>query len=271
MPTGPEEGHAVRIPLVSTIVLVALSGCMGEDSEALASRADAQFFANSMRRDASASEAKKVAWLGGCTTFFVENNQGKTYLVTARHCVDHAITTWCSRHGRIVDNQGREGECTRVIAADREHDIALYEAQLPYVPARSSTFRLAAYTPGVETRLRMIGYPADDDPETARRGRLTTTYNCWVLSDTVSSPWDDMVDPSLLHNCTTYGGNSGGPMYVEGTRDAIGLPFTYVPDDYHRRDPWDLDAAAVLAQMSGFVAQFRPQLEAAGVAIAESR
>jgi hypothetical protein len=118
----------------------------------------------------------------------------------------------------------------------------------------------------------MIGYPADEDPQTARRGKLTTTENCWVLKSSVPSLYDDphLADHSSLHNCTTYGGNSGGPMYIEGSLDAIGLPFTYAPDDYTRRDPNDLSTAADLAQMADFVGTFRSQLTEAGVVISDT-
>jgi hypothetical protein len=156
------------------------------------------------------------------------------------------------------------------VAADRDHDIAVFEANLSYVPSQSRSFRLAAYEPPIGTRLKMIGYPADDDPETARHGELTTTENCWILSDGLPSPYDDLRDRSSLHNCSTYGGNSGGPMYVEGELDAVGLPFTYVPDDYHRRDPWDPETAAYMAQMADFVATHRGELEDAGVLISEN-
>jgi hypothetical protein len=48
------------------------------------------------------------------------------------------------------------------------------------------------------------------------------------------------------------------------------LPFTYVPDDYTRRDPNDLSTAADLAQMADFVRTFRSQLAEAGVVISDA-
>ncbi len=260
------------ILVVVTAAVAALAACAGEDDQPMDHRSDYQFFSNATRRDATVDEARLVVNLNGCTAFFVDNTQGRTYLMTAQHCVSHAITTWCAGGGHVVDNQGRSGTCTRVIAADASHDVALFEASLPFVPAQGSVLRLAAYLPPVNSRLDMIGYPADNDPTTARHGRLTVTQDCWVLSGDRPSPYGagNMSDRSMLHNCSTYGGNSGGPMYIEGSLDAVGLPFTYVPDDYHRRNPNDLHTAAALAQTADFVATFRDRLDAAGVVIADA-
>lgn len=114
----------------------------------------------------------------------------------------------------------------------------------------------------------------DNDPETARHGRLTTTENCWTLGGTVKSPHNNILDVSQYHNCTTYGGNSGGPMYIEGTRVVIGLPFTYIPDywegkanpnAYDRRSPTNLETAAHLALTADFVSVHRTELLTAGI------
>ena len=56
-------------------------------------------------------------------------------------------------------------------------------------------------------------------------------------------------------------------MYIQGTRDAIGLPFTYVPDDYTRNSATDLTTAAFLALMADFVSAHRAELTAAGIVI----
>jgi len=131
---------------------------------------------------------------------------------------------------------------------------------------------LYPYLPPARTRLVMVGYPADDDPSTARRRMLTVTENCWTAGGAVVSPYFNSKeypgsnDWSQHHNCTTYGGNSGGPMYSEGTRLVVGLPFTYIRDVYTRTD--DDDATAALALMADFVSVHAIELKAAGIAIA---
>ena len=264
-----ERLHRLARFFIVLATCAAPSGCV-DDAEPIAGLEQHQFFENSTRRDATSQESKLVVKLGGCAAFFVANDQGKTYMATARHCVNYSITSWCNNGGRVRDNQGRRGTCKRIIAADANHDIAVFEVTMPYVPASHTVLRLASYQPAVDTPLKMIGYPADNDPETARHGKLTTTEDCWILHESVPSPYDDLQDRSSLHNCSTYGGNSGGPMYVDGTLDAVGLPFTYVPGDYHRRSSDDLDTAACMAQMADFVGRHRDKLEAAGVIISDS-
>lgn len=144
-------------------------------------------------------------------------------MVSARHCFKDSVTTWCNRHGKVLFNEGSQaGECKRVIAADRRHDIALFEVSLRANAGSHGSLRLASYAPAQGTRLVMIGYPADADPSNPRRGKITVTDNCWVLRTNVASPHYEYGDISAVHNCSTYGGNSGGPMIREGSRDVVG-------------------------------------------------
>jgi hypothetical protein len=223
-----------------------------------------QFFEQSTRRDPTALEAAHVVNLDGCAAFFVANSAGKTIMGSARHCMSYSVTNWCPT-GTVRTNAGRIGRCTRVVAADVGHDIALFEVNLPY--DASAALRLAAYQPPVGTRLQMIGFPADQ----YRQARLTLTEDCWVLQTTTRSPHADsnLQDRSSLHNCTTYGGNSGGPMIKEGDDVVIGLPFTYQPGDYHQRSSTDLSTAAHLAQMADFVATHRQELDGEGIEVVE--
>ena len=227
------------------------------------------FFQNSSRRDATRLEASQVAHVGGCAAFFLENSKDRVYLASARHCFEYQITDWC-RTGSVTGNDGTTGTCTRVVAADDRHDIAVFEAAMRHASLGESTLRLAAYTPKVDTELLMIGYPADRDPTTARRGELTVTTDCWVLSGPGPSPHDDTLDRSAQHNCSTYGGNSGGPMIRKGSREVIGLPFTYAPNDYRRRSATDPRTAATLALTSDFVKIHRAELVEAGIVLVES-
>ena len=224
-----------------------------------------QFFENSKRSDATRQEADWTAKVRGCAAFFIETNNDKVLMASARHCFNYSINNWCALDGRIVRNDGAQGRCTRVIAAKQNYDIAVFETNFKSQPNPKHVLKLASFMPPLHSKLVMVGYPADK----YRRAKLTTTKECWVLREFANSPHGNLREDSSRHNCTTYGGNSGGPMVLEGTNVAIGLPFTYSPNDYFLRDPWRISSASYLAQMADFVRRQRSALEAAGVVIAE--
>lgn len=253
-----------------------LLGCStpsSEEVESTKSTVSHQFFEQSTRRDASGLEAQRVARTStGCTAFFLENTAGKVYMASARHCFEYSVTNWCEKDGGITDNDGVEFKCTKVIAADSTHDITVFETNHPSHRTKgATTLRLASFNPSSKQRLIMTGYPCDEDPvEGGRQCALTTTESCWTLGSDVASPHTDdttTLDRSFHHNCTTYGGNSGGPMYAEGTRDVIGLPFTYHPDDYNRYSSTDITTAAFLALTSDFVSVHKTELVSAGITL----
>ena len=187
----------------------------------------ADIFDNATRRDPTPAETARVGRIQEtCTLFFLENTANTVYAVTARHCfASHNISTWCEIDGvfSTADAPGSgNGQCLRVVATDATHDIAVFEAQVTE-SVTGPLFRLASYTPAANTNLGITGYPSD--PE--RNGLLTTTTGCWVLGDPGPSPFPDdarMSDKAVHHNCSVWGGNSGGPVWVDGTRDVIGLP-----------------------------------------------
>lgn len=265
------------IPLLLAALAVGCAPANADAPEARGSTVSNQFFENSARRDANALEASYVAKLGGgCTSFFLENTAGKVYMATARHCVEFKVMDWCESDGAITDNAGVTGRCTKVVAADQTRDFAIFEVAMVHPSSGASTLRLAAYTPPQSTKLTMTGYPGDKDPATGRNGKLTTTENCWVMGNAPfidTRPFSDgqaSADVVVQHNCSTYGGNSGGPMVAVGTRDAIGLPATFQEDDYVRRSSTDLESAAWVGLMSFFVEAHRAELTAAGIAISDT-
>ena len=226
-----------------------------------------QFFENSLRGDATQEEANWTAKVKGCAAFFLETDNGSVMMASARHCFSYSITNWCNRDGRITRNDGAVGYCKSIIAADSEYDIAVFEADFDSAPNPENRLKLASFWPPLYSKLLMVGYPADK----FRQAKLTTTRECWVLLEDTASPHSssNLKDRSGLHNCTTYGGNSGGPMVLENTNVALALPFTYAPGNYVLRDPWNLSTASHLAKMSGFVARNRAKLEQAGISIAD--
>lgn len=234
--------------------------------------AAADIFDNATRRDPTAAEIARVGRIQQtCTMFFLENTANTVYAVTARHCFDqHNINTWCEIDGTFStadQPRSNNGQCLQVIATDSKHDIAVFEARVDE-PLTGPLFRLASYTPAENTKLGITGYPSD--PE--RNGAITTTTNCWILGTAGSSPFPDdarMQDRSIHHNCSVWGGNSGGPVWADGTRDVIGLPFNYHQDDSDDDvlSSTDESDAPSIALMSDFVQVHGNVLAKAGIKI----
>jgi hypothetical protein len=251
---------------VALIPMVSACKTPGNPSEGSEVR---QFFENATRRDPNDTEKASVVRLDGCTGYFIKNDTGKIFVGSARHCVKNTATKWCDDKGVVyTPGWSRVGTCKRVVGSRSDRDIVIFEIDRdPNFNDPIVTYRLAAYTPPKFTRLRMIGFPGDKH----RNGALTVTEDCWILRAPVESPHYDgnWKDWSAKHNCSTYGGNSGGPMIKAGTSDVIGLPFTYQPNDYTNRDKDSELTAAHLALMSGFVEENRLTLKFAGIDIAE--
>src|SRR5262245_21470779 len=198
------------VPVAMGAFVATLAGCadtVAPQTEKHAELASNQFFANAVRRDADVIEGSRVARIAnvGCAAFFLENTSNQVFVATARHCFDFKMTEWCAGGGGIVDNAGKRGACAGIVAMDSHHDIAVFRATIDHVSTGDTTLRLADYVPKSSTKLVMTGYPVDEDPEQPRRGRLTTTENCWTLSGAVDSPYigkdnDATIDRSARHN-----------------------------------------------------------------------
>lgn len=232
-----------------------------------------QMFENAVRRDATTDEAGYVVKVDtGCTAFFVKNSGSETLMISARHCTQDKEQEWCANGGSFEnDITGIKGTCKSILASDATHDVFMFSANVNKAPTQ--TLSLAANAPKVKDALKMIGYPADQNSgsHVGRFGKLTVTENCWVLGANYESPYigSEYVyrDIAALHNCSVYGGNSGGPMILEKTEVALGLPFTY-SDDLQERSSSDLQTASNMAQMSDFVATFRTILDNYKVSLA---
>lgn len=240
-------------------------GCQTDQGSKKSPSKAQQFFANSIRRDATESERQQVMQLPGCTGFYIENTKDTVTIVSARHCFDFAPEHFCQNGGLFSSGDGQEGRCREVIAAGDQHDIVVFRADFAKKPASEHALRLSSSVPTPQTRLKMIGYP--QDPE--RDGKLTVTENCWVISSDGQSPYfardARLPDRTSRHNCSTYGGNSGGPMLIEGTREVVGLPFSYSKRDLTPRQPDNVSTAAYMTRMADFVEQHREALDAAGI------
>ena len=274
------------------------------------------FFLNSNRRAISKEEqryilkATKRNQTSGCTAFWVENSQGRFIIGTARHCYKWVISDACKNDEIRILPDGElagkfEGRCERLIASSTLHDVALIEISLTdsrgkkvsnkvlqTVRESITPLRLADYVPNEYDHLKMYGYPGDEE----RKGRATTSENCWILPKEAQTVWESLdhsnlerrferyierarnapTDPvvaryraslrqnRLKYNCSVYGGNSGGPIVLEGTRDVVGLPVTYWPELYTKIPE---DHGHELEDMKSFVDHHRETLKSFGISL----
>lgn len=250
-------------------------------------------FKNSTRRDPTSEETQHLVKVGrGCSGYFVSNTLGKAIIGTARHCTTFSsdpssgIEQWCKadagqtkdgKSGAFMTGDGILGHCKEVALAENDFDIVFFEAYFDGVVAPARAVVLAGYIPKVFTKLFMVGYPADQ----SRQGKATATENCWIINAESPSPFlntgptntplKSLKDPSGRHNCSTYGGNSGGAIFVLGTREVVGLPFTYEIAQSEQHEASDENTAAYIALMGKFVAQHSQELKKLGIAVVEQQ
>jgi len=238
-------------PLLSLLILAACGE--GQQVNKLEVTAGANFFENSRRVDATTAQKRGLARLRGCTGFFLKNAQDKNLVATARHCFNYDAPQWCATGIAKDEASGVDLRCKSVAAGDGRHDLVVLEFE-DAPRDRTLDFELATFPLTKNLRLEMLGFPGDLY-NGARALKLT--QNCWVIEPKTRNIYDDpnvVDDRTFTHNCSTYGGNSGGPMFIEGTRIAIGIPDTYAPNDFSQRARNERAAQGVLA--ADFAADF---------------
>ena len=148
------------------------------------------------------------------------------------------------------------GYCKRIVAKNDYNDFMIIEIaynskKIENRIRESAKFlRLADFIPPEGTKLKMLGHPADSE----RQGQPTTTENCQIQNQNrpigkeyttdetaalnkKSAPRTALGEEKrnlfmlnaekLGHNCSTYGGNSGGPILIADSDIVIGLPGGY--------------------------------------------
>lgn len=223
------------------------------------------FFENSKRSIIGSFDprSKGLVRVNGCTGFFVKNENDRNILVSARHCFAFKAQEWCENGGMAtVEFSKQQLRCQEVVAGDSLHDIVVFRFE-DSIRDRSFDFTLGTFTIQKDMRLAMYGFPADP----FNQGRfLTLTENCWVhLPYSFSAYMGDSnnsMNDNFTHNCSTYGGNSGGPMVLEGTRIVAGLPNAYYANDYLNR-PSNNSVEGI--SIPGFVSDFKPSLDLFGI------
>ncbi len=223
----------IRVTITFTILLSGLQGCQGnqgnQDKPALSKLN--RFFENARRRDADQSEKSYIGKIENCTGFFVRNSKNLNLFMTARHCMQFDAAKWCASNHVVTDEISKETyRCSKVAAQVNSADTVLLELN---GTRKGGSLRLAKFLAAAGTPIKMVGYPGD----LMALGKPTTTENCWIQDAISPNPYPNhafLRDLTYSHNCSTYGGNSGGPMIIEGTDIAVGQPYSYEPADYKK-------------------------------------
>lgn len=195
-----------------------------------------------------------------CTAFFVENDGNLPIVATAQHCAAYDFANACANNQlRFTTEAGKfAASCKRIVSLQPQLDMILVEVYFENwreVQSHVGFLRLSAQRVEPQTRLTMMGFPADP----ARVTQFTTTSNCWASNGRYVSLEDgtdaekaynarfknnNPVNPKVAaiqhrfaarHNCSVYGGNSGGPIMIEGTRTVLGLPTSYFPGMFTKK------------------------------------
>ena len=257
-------------PVIFTLTVIAMTaGCKTRDRDASKVK---DIFSTSRRRPVQASEAPYVARIEACTGFFLRTTNGRTLMMTARHCFEHSLAAareFCSTspYNTVTDHTGKVFTCKDLVAGDETfHDILVFEFK---EPRNAPSLRLALFEPQVGMRLKMLGYPGDKF--NTDRSVAWASENCEVKAVDLESPHASKgkgsKDISFRHDCSTYGGNSGGPMLIEGTDIAIGMPNRFDPT-FEKADHtlnWKGDDYSFGAALWDFATAHRSRLVLAGV------
>lgn len=203
----------------------------------------------------------------------------------------------------VSEALGIRVECVGVAIIDPQFDMFIFGARAtsPADRARLESLpklALSPCDPPIGHPLLTLGYPAD----VFRRGQATLTRSCRRLPDGAplwrdSPAWstedahdrrrindqiaarraaeapdqnaaEDQIDAfvertAFRHDCTTWAGNSGGPMLAEGTDVVVGVPFDYIEIYARVREGFALRAE----RASLFVQRHQAALRAYGARI----
>lgn len=232
--------------------------CISCGNQAIRSSGTQQIFTGDKRRDPTDEELSYVLKTESrCTAFWVKNDTRSYLVAVARHCYDFKLTDACDKKTQFYSATGDlVAQCKRLIAARVDRDIAIVEVEIKKNDHARRTLSLASKTPPGNTPLKMIGFPTDSE----RKGMPTTTEGCFTRGHepfVVRPSEPAMLDEGTYHNCSTWGGNSGGPMILDGTSVVLGMPFTYSrehgPDKKLDSKSMDGSSLAKIALMTQFV------------------
>jgi len=232
------------------------------------------FSANTRRETLSKNSPKAIGFvkIGGCTGFFVETSHAtRSFVSSSRHCFEYDAPAWCKTGTAKIHSTGQQIKCLGVAAGDETHDTIMFEFQ-NISRDRSGDLSYSKTMPPKSTRLEMIGFPKDGYLTDSSLDTLITSHNCRVVNpggtNIYTSVPEVIDDEVFLHDCSTYGGNSGGPMMIEGTLVVVGIPDQYRPGS---TPTTDLDAGRNIqgVRVDAFVDDLQSDLLVAGIVLVD--
>jgi hypothetical protein len=241
----------------------------------LAHADEIKIFSANSRREVLAKNATKAigfAKVGGCTGFFVKTTDtNRSFVSSSRHCFKYDADAWCKTGIARIHTTGQELKCLGVAAGTETHDTVLLEFQ--NIPRdRSGDFSYANRMPPVGSRLEMIGFPKDGFLTDRTVDTLISTHNCKVITTTGRNLYTnvpEVIDDEVFrHDCSTYGGNSGGPMMIEGTRTVVGIPDQYRPGSTPDTDLED-GRSIQGVRVDAYVADLNVDLASNGISVVD--
>ena len=259
------------------------------------------FFDQSERRSPLVTEGRGVVRMQvstpgagsySCSAFLVDNVGHRPLIATARHCVGYEMGAACDASRLSFFTQGSRvsGTCARVVAETPTLDMVIVEATFDNwatIEKSVQFYQLSLQRPRLGTPLEMIGYPADR----LREGAFTISKNCSVNdhstmlnSDLTPEELAEVArlagagTPNALaaivvhnrvayHNCTVWGGNSGGPILIAGTKTVLGQPTSYINGAYVNLK--SSERAASMSSTADYIDANRATLAAWGVIFAK--
>ncbi len=257
------------IVIAYTTIAIFLSACDHYPSPTLNY---VHIFTHAQRTSVAADDPlyHSVMSFRGCTAFWVKNTAERYLVMTARHCVNYRMTDACKNGLEFYEPTGTQivATCKNVLIAAEGSDFALLEVRPTSALTQLTPLQLSARAPTLNTRLELIGFPGDSTR------RLTRTGNCMVRSakpQTYKNDYEHVNDKQLLHNCSTWAGNSGGPILKENSNVVLGMPTSYRLDRSESSpspsDTRDDNELARMGLMSVFVHNHQHKLKSFGITV----
>lgn len=134
-----------------------------------------------------------------CSAFFVENEEKKLLVGSARHCFKFAEIPMCndktSYDFRPLAAPGLRGQCRRIVALSDRSDFLIFEVEFPgqdtsILRRKMSSLALAVFAdvqPSRDLSLEMFGFPGDSK----MKNQPTKSFSCEVRSVPQDAPMDD--------------------------------------------------------------------------------
>ncbi len=215
-------------PTSAIFVVVAMSFIACKVRDTSVSRPASINF-DSVRRLANEAERElTVKVQGNCAGFFLKNDNNKTqYVATALHCLSSLgeskseIEQACLNDKIELTNYKNEiGRCHSALFVGGGYDLVVLQVAFP--THSNTSVSLPDFQANKEVPLKTIGYPVDIQA----KGRLVVSYECQLKTYGVKPNWPNQTyisRPVALHNCSFWGGNSGGPVIYLGTDMVVGI------------------------------------------------